>query len=255
MEEKLESIKKVESTLLNIGTLLMSSGASTGRIRTTVNRIASALGYNVELLITNRTLMLKVSDEETSDFIASLKRTSPHGVNFMIVSGISRMSWKVVEEKWTVDQINNDLARIVALPHYPRFLILLLVALAGTSFCRLFGGEGIELLVAFVATFFGLFIRQESHKKGFNPYLCVAFAAFAASLVSGLAVWLNIGKIPEHAFSTSVLFLVPGVPLINSFTDLIDGNLLNGITRAVHGFLIAFAIALGLLGAMLIFNI
>jgi uncharacterized membrane protein YjjP (DUF1212 family) len=255
MENNLEKIKKVESMLLNIGTLLMSSGASTGRIRTTVNRIAAALGYNVELLITNRTLMLKVSDEENSDFIASLKRTSPHGVNFMLVSGISRMSWRVVEEKWTVDQINKDIERIVALPHYPRLIVLLLVALAGTSFCRLFGGEGIELAVAFIATFFGLFIRQESVKKGFNPYLCIAFAAFAASLVSGLAVWQGIGKMPEHAFATSVLFLVPGVPLINSFTDLIDGNLLNGITRGIHGLLIAFAIALGLLGAMIIYNI
>lgn len=255
MENKLETIKKVESMLLNVGTLLMSSGASTGRIRTTVNRIAAALGYNVELLITNRTLMLKVSDEETSDFIASVKRTSPHGVNFMIVSGISRMSWKVVEEKWNVDQINKDIERIKSLPHYPRPLILFLVALAGTSFCKLFGGEGIELLVAFVATFFGLYIRQESTKKGFNPYLCIVFASFAASLISGLAVYFNIGRIPEHAFSTSVLFLVPGVPLINSFTDLIDGNLLNGITRGVHGFLIAFAIALGLLGAMIIYNI
>ena len=255
MKDNLEEIKKVESMLLKVGTLLMSSGASTGRIRTTVNRIAAAIGYNVELLITNRTLMLRVSDEEISDFVASLKRTSPHGVNFLLVSGISRMSWRVVEENWTVDQINKDLERLVALPHYPRLIVLLLVSLAGTSFCRLFGGEGVELLVAFIATFFGLFIRQETVKKGFNPYLCVGFAAFAASLVSGMGVVLGLGKAPETAFATSVLFLVPGVPLINSFTDLIDGNLLNGITRGVHGMIIAFAIALGLMGAMIIYNI
>ena len=255
MDDTLTEIKKVEAMLLNIGTLLMSSGASTGRIRTTVNRIADALGYSVELLITNRTLMLKVSDDENSEFIASLKRTSPHGVNFMVVSGISRMSWRVVEERWTVEQINEDVERIVVIPHYPRIIILSTVALAGTAFCRIFGGVGIELLVAFVATFFGLFIRQESVKKGFNPYVSIFFASLAASLVSGFAVWQGIGKIPEHAFSTSVLFLVPGVPLINSFTDLIDGNILNGITRGVNGLIIAFAIALGLLGAMIIFNI
>ena len=70
-----------------------------------------------------------------------------------------------------------------------------------------------------------------------------------------MGVVLGLGKAQETAFATSVLFLVPGVPLINSFTDLIDGNLLNGITRGVHGMIIAFAIALGLMGAMIIYNI
>src|SRR5665647_724955 len=89
MDTVLMKKNAVEDMLLNVGTLLMSSGASTGRVRTTVNRIADALGYNIELLITNRSLMLKVMDEESDHFMASLKRTSPHGVNFRVVSGIS----------------------------------------------------------------------------------------------------------------------------------------------------------------------
>jgi len=255
MNKTLKDIKEAEEMLLSVGTLLMSSGASTGRVRTTVNRIADALGYNIELLITNRSLMLKVIDEDTDRFIASLKRTSPHGVNFRVVSGISRMSWKVVEENWTIPKINAEIDRLIALPHYPRLIILSSVALAGSSFCALFGGKGIELVIAFVATFFGLFIRQEAMKKRFNPYVSIYFASFAASLVSGLSLKLGIGGSSDLAFATSVLFLVPGVPLINSFTDMIDGNILNGIVRGIHGLIIAFAIALGLLCAKFLFNI
>ena len=241
--------------LLDVGTLLMSSGASTGRVRTTVDRIADALGYNIELMITNRSLMLKVIDEDSNQFIASLKRTSPHGVNFRVVSGISRMSWRVVEDHWNIPQINAEIARLVALPHYPRLITLSSVALAGASFCALFGGKGYELLVAFIATFVGLFVRQEALKKRFNPYVSIIFAAFAASILSGLSVKLGIGSSPELAFATSVLFLVPGVPLINSFTDMIDGNILNGIVRGIHGLVIALAIAMGLLCAKYLLNI
>ncbi len=255
MDNTYTHIKETEAMLLNVGTLLMSSGASTGRVRTTVNRIADALGYNIELLITNRSLMLKVIDEETDHFVASLKRTSPHGVNFRVVSGISRMSWRVVEDNWNIQQINQEIDRLVALPHYPRFITLGAVALAGSSFCALFGGKGIELVVAFVATFAGMYVRQESLKKRFNPYVSIFFAAFAASILSGLSVKLGLGESPELAFATSVLFLVPGVPLINSFTDMIDGNVLNGIVRGIHGLIIAFAIALGLLCAKFLLNI
>jgi uncharacterized membrane protein YjjP (DUF1212 family) len=255
MVESLKKVKEAEAMLLNVGTLLMSSGASTGRVRTTVNRIADALGYNIELMITNRSLMLKVIDEDSNQFIASLKRTSPHGVNFRVVSGISRMSWRVVEDHWNIPQINAEIARLVALPHYPRLITLSSVALAGASFCALFGGKGYELLVAFIATFVGLFVRQEALKKRFNPYVSIIFAAFAASILSGLSVKIGIGSSPELAFATSILFLVPGVPLINSFTDMIDGNILNGIVRGIHGLVIALAIALGLLCAKYLLNI
>jgi len=241
--------------LLDVGTLLMSNGASTGRVRNTVNRIAEALGYDVELLITSRSLMLTVTEENGSDYTSSVRRTPPHGVNFRIVSGISRMSWRVIEEKLTIAQINDEINRLTSLPHYPRLVVLSFVALAGASFCRLFGGEGWELIVTFAATFFGLFIRQEAIKKRFNPYLAIVFASFAASMVSGLSVKLGIGDTPEHALATSVLFLIPGVPLINSLTDIIDGNTLNGIVRGANGFVMAFAIALGLMMAMQIYGI
>ena len=250
-----KKIKEVEEMLLDVGTLLMSNGASTGRVRITVNRIAEALGYDVELLITSRSLMLTVTEENGTDYTSSVRRTPQHGVNFKLVSGISRLSWRVVEEKLTVDQINQDIKRITGLPHYPRLVILLLVSLAGASFCRLFGGEGPEMIVAFIATFFGLFIRQEAVKYRFNPYLAIVFASFSASLISGLSVKLAIGATPELALATSVLFLIPGVPFINSLTDLMDGNTLNGIVRGVNGFIIAFAIALGLMFAMQIYRI
>ncbi len=253
--EHFKKIKEVEEMLLDVGTLLMSNGASTGRVRTTVNRIAEALGYEVELLITSRSLMLTVTEENGTDYTSSVRRTPPHSVNFKLVSGISRMSWRVIEDKMTVEQINEDIIRLTSLPHYPRLVVLSLVALAGASFCRLFGGDGVEMIIAYCATFFGLFIRQEAIKKRFNPYLAIVFAAFSASIISGFAVKFGIGANPEYALATSVLFLIPGVPFINSLTDLIDGNTLNGIVRGVNGFIIAFAIALGLMFAMKIYGL
>ncbi len=255
MKNKQEELTTLGNLLLEIGALLMSSGASTGRIRVTINRIAEAKGYQCDLLITHRALMLTLGDTDHPSFFSSLKRTSPHGVNFKLVSGISRMSWRVVQEKWNVEKISEDLERLKALPHFSRWIILTFVALAGSSFCRLFGGEAIEMIVTFVATFIGLFVRQEAHKRQFNPYLCVLFAATTSSMIAGAAMHYNIGAEPEHAFATSVLYLIPGVPFINSFTDLIDGNILNGVVRGVHGLIISFAIALGLVVAKLIFNI
>ncbi len=251
----IKRIQELSKILLEVGAMLMASGANSARIRTTVLRIAGAYGHSAELLITHRALMLTVFDEDLDYFHSSLKRTSPHGANFKIVSGISRMSWRVVDEKWTFEQIWGELERLKALPHYPRLVILTTVALAGASFCRLFGGGPVEMLIAFVATFAGLFVRQESVKKGFNAYLCIFFAAFTSCLIAGSAVKFQLSVNPEHAFATSVLYLIPGIPLINSLSDLLDGNIMNGWVRGINGLMIAFSIALGMLCTILIYNI
>ncbi|MBC8005536.1 MAG: threonine/serine exporter family protein [Verrucomicrobia bacterium] len=249
-----EDAQSVGNILLEIGALLMSSGASTNRTRITMGRIAKGLGYGIELLITQRALMLTIIEKDHQHFFSRMKRISPHGVNFRIVSGISHLSWNVMEQNWTVAQIAEELHRLKSLPHYPRPIILGAVGLAGAGFCNIFGGGYIEMTVAFVATVAGLFIRQEAIKKKFNPYLCVFFAAFTASFIAGLAEHYHIGMQPDKAFATSVLFLVPGVPLINSVTDLVDGNIQNGMVRAMNGLMIAFSIAMGILAVKMILN-
>ena len=255
MHIKEKMINKLCKLLLEIGALLMSSGANSSRIRITITRIANSYGYNAELLITHRALMLTLFDEEKDYFFSRLKRTSPHGANFKMVSGISRMSWKIVEEKWDLNQIQQELDRLKSLPHYSRLTTLLMVGLAGASFCRLFGGSYIDMLIAFSATVAGLFIRQEAVKQAFNPYLAIFFAALSSSVIAGATVKLQLGTHPDFAFATSVLYLIPGIPLINSLSDLLDGNLMNGIVRGMNGLIIALSIAAGLLCAILMYNI
>lgn len=251
-EEKINELCKL---LLDAGSLLMSSGANTARIRSNIMRIANGYGYNAELLVTHRALMLTLYDDEKDYFFSRLKRTSPHGANFRIVSGISRMSWSIVEEKWSLEQAKQELERLKALPHYPRWVTLFVVSLAGASFCRLAGGSFPEMLIAAIATCAGLIVRQEAAKRSFNVYLCIFFAAMVSSLISGLTVKLHVGIHPEYAFATSVLYLIPGIQLINSLSDLLDGNIMNGIVRGVNGLMISFSIALGMLGAVMIYGL
>jgi len=245
MKEETNKSPEVGNILLDVGAALMSSGASTHRTRLTLERLASGLGFKIELLITQRALMVTVINKDKELLFSRLKRTSPHRVNFKIVSGISRMSWKVLDGNWSMEQVTVELRRLKKLPHYPQWIELTMVGLAGSAFCHIFGGGIIEMAVAFTATFAGLYIRHWAVKKKFNPYVSVYFAALTASFIAGFAEFFNFRSQPEAAFSTAVLFLVPGVPLINSVTDMMDGNIQNGIVRMVNGLIIALAIAMG----------
>lgn len=247
-------IKELGATLLEVAMTLMASGASTSRIRNTINRISIPFNCTPHMLISQRTIMLSIYGEGDEFVFSSLKRTPLHGVNFNLITGISQMSWLVIEEKWNVKQISEELHRLCAQPHYSRITILLLTALAGASFCRLATGSAVDMAVVFVATTAGLFIRQEATRLKFNPYACIYFASLTASLIAGALVKFDPLTKHEFAFATSVLFLIPGVPLINAFSDMIEGNLQNGLIRGLHGFIISFAIALGLSTSMAIYQ-
>ena len=70
-----------------------------------------------------------------------------------------------------------------------------------------------------------------------------------------MGILFQFGSQPQITLATSVLFLVPGVPLINSFNDFYNNHILNGMVRFVSGFMIVLAIGLGLITVMLLFNI
>ncbi|MDE3235706.1 MAG: threonine/serine exporter family protein [Bacteroidota bacterium] len=251
----MEEATELGSLLLDVGVSLLQSGASCSRIRITMRRFATAYHYDAHISIGPKSISLTLNDEQEQPVFTGVHSTPAQGVNFKIISGISRLSWDTVEHKLSLQQVRNELNRLLSLPHYPRWVILFFVSLAGSAFCFSFGGKAIEMMITFGATFFGLFIRQEALKKKFNSNICVYAGSLAAALFAGAFIKAGVNINLEHAFATSVLFLIPGVPLINCFTDLIDGNTLNGLVRGMNAIIISLAIALGLLTAMLIYQL
>jgi uncharacterized membrane protein YjjP (DUF1212 family) len=154
----------------------------------------------------------------------------------------------------SVKELKKELRNLHALKPYPRLIILCFVSLAGAAFCYIFGGSVIEMLITFGATFCGLFAKQQLTKYSFNPYICTYVAALTASLFTGAFHLAGLTVTLENAFSTCVLFLIPGVPLINCLTDLIEGNILNGIVRGINVLMYTLAIAFGLLTTIIIYK-
>ena len=254
-EAKTAESKELGSLLLDIGVALLSAGASCSRIRITMRRFAGIYDYTAHISIQPKSVSLTLNDEVDNTCFNGMRSTPAQGVNFKTISGVSRLSWRALEDNLSIKDVKEIFEALLLLPHYPRIIILVFVSLAGAAFCFSFGGTMPELVITFGATFCGLFVRQEAIKKKFNPYICVYVGALVATLFAGAFIKAGLPIDLEHAFATSVLFLIPGVPLINCFTDLIDGNILNGIVRGVNALMFSMAIAFGLLIAMIIFNL
>lgn len=151
-----------------------------------------------------------------------------------------------------LEEARRELEDILALPSVAPWRLCLFVACANAAFCRLFEGDAVAMLLVFAATLAGFTVRQRLARTGLNLKIVYLCAAFCASLVAACGVIGHWGDTPQTALGVSVLFLIPGIPLINAVQDLLDGHVLMGIARAVHAGMLIAAIAFGLSLTMLL---
>ncbi len=243
------------SLLLDAALSLLKSGASSDRIRTNIQRLATPSGLTPNISIMPLSISISLHHDGSQIRYSGTGSIPAQGVNFEVVSGISQLSWKVHENTCSIGEAVAELARLQALPHYNRWLLLVMVGLAGAAFCYTFGGSIPEMCIGFTATVCGLFCKQQMLRKAYNPYIITFMSAVIAGSVVGMLHLTLPELVLEHAFSTCVLFLIPGVPLINSVTDLIEGYTLNGVARGVGALIHALSIAFGLVVVLYIFGI
>jgi len=233
----------------------MVSGANTNRIHLSLSRFASALNCHAFSLVTHKTLILTISDSETDETFTRVKKIPQYHLNFSAISAISKASWSAQSDNWSMDQIEEEFKIIKAKTRYPKYIVLVAVSLAGAGFCNIFGGDYFNMGIAFISTLFGQFVLQTARSRKFNNHIATFLASFSASCIASIGVLLELGTHPQAALATSVLFLVPGVALINSFTDFLDNNILNGMVRFSNGAMTVLSMAIGLFIAMLLFQI
>jgi uncharacterized membrane protein YjjP (DUF1212 family) len=250
-----KELLKATDLLLEISSLLMVSGANTIRVNLTIDRFADCLNLKSSSFISHKSIVMTLYKEDSNESCTRVKNIPNQAIDFNIISAISKVSWDTLNHNWTIEQIADEIHKINKKKRYPKLFVLVAVSLAGAGFCNIFKGDHLNMLVAFMSTFIGLLVFQLMHRKKFNVYIRIFLASFIASLIAGFGVKYNIGAHPQSALATSILFLVPGVALINSYTDLLDNHIINGLVRFTTGLMTVLAIALGLFITMLIFQL
>ncbi len=226
------------------GRLLLQFGAETDKVEQAVHNVGKALGCDtLSSIITHNSIILTMTSG--NEFRTKIIKVLRQGVNYEIVSQVGKLSYAAYKHNLDAPQVHAALQIIEDTPpNYGKFFTLFMVALACASFSILFGGGIAVFFITFIAAFIGAFIRNILIKKQFNIFFIQIVSAFFAVAVSGLGLFFTDS--PEIIFASSVLFLIPGVQLINSAEDLIKGHFVVGFTRGFVGILLSLSIAFGI---------
>jgi uncharacterized membrane protein YjjB (DUF3815 family) len=135
-------------------------------------------------------------------------------------------------------------------PRYARPQLAIAIGCASSGFAFLNGAGAIEVVLAGVSAGLGQGLRSWLARHYHNHYGVAAVCALVASgayvVVAMLAARLGFSAHHPAGFISSVLFLVPGFPLVAALFDLLQQQTAAAVSRLGYGLMLLLAVAFGL---------
>lgn len=255
-DSTLPSRREVGAFLADYASWLMGCGATCIRIEKNVARIARAYGKRVEITVMPRHIQLSVFDDGNDCECLTLNtsvRAVP--VSFTVNTRLSQLSWKIADRRLPLDRARVIFNTIVAGSPQKPWLVLILVTLANMSFCRLFGGDAVACAVVGLATLPGYWLKTVMLRRRIDIRVVFIICAFVSAVLGCTDILFHFGSTPAVALGTSVLYLVPGIPLLNSFSDMLYRHYICAFSRFADAAVLTCALSIGLCLAMLVMNV
>lgn len=243
------------SFLAAYSAMMLGCGATCIRLERNVRRMAKAFGRDVSTTIMPRHVHISVWTPGCNDTVTIIASVPPVPISFNLNSLLSQLSWEVADCQLDLDQSRRRFDEIVATDSHNKWLLLPLVAVANAAFCRLFNGDLVAMAVVFVATFIGYYFKTILVDRHIDLRVVILVCAFVSALLASGAVLFNLGTTPMVAIGTSVLYLVPGIPFLNSFSDMLDRHYICAFSRFTDAMVLTGCLSAGLCAALMLMHV
>lgn len=229
---------------------MLGCGATCIRIEKNIQRIAQIWGLKADLTIMPSHINMSLTDMKTSNTVVMVSKAAHCGINFGVNIGLSQLSWAIADSKLTFDETRKRFLDVISAPTINQWLVLVLVGVANASFCRLFGGDQVAMILVLMATIAGYRLKQIMLSGGCDVRLTFLCSAFFSSVISAGGHVFGWGSTPEIALGTGVLYLIPGVPYLNAVSDMMERHYLCAFSRFADACVLTACISIGLCAGM-----
>ena len=228
-----------------IGQLMLANGAETFRVEDTVKRICKSRGFShINVFMAPNTII--VSDDRFDGY-TFMKVIESRCINLNVIDVLNDFSRKFVSNVgMPVEEAIYELKNLEFKPPHTQKAVNIWTAIGSSSFAVLVGGDNVLIFMLTLITSVIAMITFEKVKKVSN---IPVFATLVASIIIGICgiglVEVGILDTPKMLIVGSIMPLLPGVPFIKAIRDLVSGELMSGVGRAIDAGIIATAIAVG----------
>ncbi len=236
--------------LLRFGSLMLSAGETAFRARRSMGAIAQGLGFeSLSVQLGARNLVASGSRKgETATLVRDVHVPSVNTERIGALEALARTASRDMSPR----EFAAKLATIETAP--PRYSIAqtsLAVGAACGAFAFLNGQSWVEVSACWISGVVGQALKSFLIRRRINQYAVTALCAVAASALYCVAAALahHAGFGPGHSnvgVVSSVLFLIPGFPLVTALLDQLQHETAAALSRLAHAMMFVLTAAVGL---------
>jgi uncharacterized membrane protein YjjP (DUF1212 family) len=183
--------------------------------------------------------------------LTAIRGLGPPSINVSRIAQLERLA-RTWRSENPPAEIETELGKIESTtPHYSFVQMSSAVALASGGFAFLTGAAGPEIFAASLGGGVGQWLRVWLSSRRLNQFAAAALSAMTASglyvlsALVGTQLGFKFAYYPA-GFIASILFLVPGFPLIAALFDLLQYQTVAALSRLAYGVMMLLAVAFGL---------
>jgi uncharacterized membrane protein YjjP (DUF1212 family) len=232
---------------LDVALIVIESGGSTASAERTFRKVlkgyeqeGGSVGWRLDLVTVSG-----AGDAGTSTVVRAI---GPIGVNLVRASAAVVLGERVGRGEIGLAALGAEIERVRALAQpYKRGAMMAASAFVAAFICRLLGGDLGAVGVAFVAGGVGAFFQSVLRTRGLPIAPLTLVSGTISASLAGLGLRLGLSTTVAPALIGSVFYMVPGLPLINGFIDMVAyKHLLIGLERIASAALLFVALAVAI---------
>lgn len=240
----MNQLNSILNTALDIGELMLKSGAEVWRVEDTITRICNAYGCDTSHVFSITSLIVATATKDQNQVTQS-RRIKGYETNLKKVEDLNELSRHICSNTPSFSEINSTIHSINTKDNLRLIRKFSAHIIISFVFTIIWGGKIRDALAAVIVSLLIFAMDMYFNRIKINrlayTLLCSLVAGFAATGLNAVGLCMHTDKVVIG----NVMLLIPGISLTNGIRDLLCGDIVSGLLRLCESILIAISIAVG----------
>lgn len=250
-QEYLAEEEALLQCILDMGELLLTSGAEVMRVEDTISRLCRVYGFarwDVFTITSSIVLTVRTPGGRT---VTQTRRILSRDTDLGRVEKVNALSRRLCQCPVGLEEFRQAVEEIRTAGVYPVWVQRLMYMMISGAFSVFFGGtpaDGVASCISGLVLFETL--RWITPLRLNGTIQCMA-ASFLTGFATAILCQIGLGQNPDKIIIGNIMLLIPGIAFTAALRDIINGDTLSGLLGLCEAVLRALAVAIGFAAMLL----
>ena len=251
-QEYLAQEEALLACILDMGELLLTSGAEVMRVEDTISRLCHVYGfakYDVFTITSSIVLTVRTPGGRT---LTQTRRIRARDTDLGRVEKVNALSRQLCADPMPLEQFQAAVSGLRQGSAYSTAVLRIMYIMISAAFSIFFGGTLGDALAGAITGLVLFEMLRLCAPVRLNGTIQCILASFVTGIAAVLLFNLGLGQKPDKIIIGNIMLLIPGIAFTTALRDIINGDTLSGLLGLCEAILRALAVAIGFAAVLLL---